>query len=83
MKKLFSLFITLVGFCAVLCIFSTKAQAATSGDFTYFISDEGAVISDCDESVSGTVVIPLTLGGYPVTGIGAFAFTDCTKIESV
>ena len=32
---------------------------------------------------SGTVVIPSTLGGYPVTGIGEYAFESCTGMTDV
>ena len=32
---------------------------------------------------SGDLVIPSTLGGYPVTGIGSYAFSYCTSLASV
>ncbi|MGN0468289.1 MAG: leucine-rich repeat protein, partial [Acutalibacteraceae bacterium] len=65
--------------------FSTKAsaedgeetedsEALTDGYYTYTVTDGNATIVGCDESISGDVVIPDTLGGYPVTGIGEFAF---------
>ena len=34
-------------------------------------------------STSGTIVIPSTLGGCPVTGIGYLAFDNCSQLTSV
>ena len=42
-----------------------------------------AVITRCDDSVSGAVVIPATLDGVPVGRINAEAFEKCRKITSV
>ena len=47
------------------------------------INDGEVVITDCDESVSGDVVIPDTIDGCPVTAIGEYAFADCHDMESV
>ena len=41
------------------------------------------VITGCDTSVSGEVVIPAAIEGFPVTKIGDEAFRDCTSLESV
>ncbi len=50
------------------------------GGLTYEISNGGATITGCDMSASGDLVIPATLGGYPVTGIGEFAFYGCSNL---
>ena len=50
---------------------------------TYAINDGKVTITDCDESISGDVVIPDTIDGYPVTAIGEFAFADCFKLEDI
>lgn len=58
-------------------LFATKANATeeyTSGYYTYTISEGEATITDCDTSISGDIVIPDTLGGYPVTIIGFQTF---------
>ena len=34
-------------------------------------------------STTGSIVIPSTLGGYPVTGIGYWAFCDCKDLTEV
>ncbi|MBR5156153.1 MAG: leucine-rich repeat domain-containing protein [Clostridia bacterium] len=49
--------------------------------YSYSVSSGEAVIWAVDESISGDVVIPATLGGYPVVGISGFG--DCKNITSI
>ena len=42
----------------------------------YEIIDGEVTITDCDESISGDVIIPDTIEGYPVTVIGEEAFMN-------
>ncbi len=63
--------------------FSLTASAAKEGDYTYSVSGGEATITDVKTSISGNVVIPSTLGGYPVTSIGEYAFSDCRSLASV
>ncbi len=69
----------------VLCftLFPTEAKAATDGWLTYEIVDGEAIITDCDNTATGSIEIPSTLGGYPVTTIGEFAFAHLTNPLSV
>ncbi len=68
-------------------IFTTKAEAATEytqGYYTYTVTDGEATITAVAYSISGDVVVPSTLGGFPVTSIGDYAFYmhfDITSIE--
>ena len=55
----------------------------TEGYYTYTVENGEATITDCDISISGEVVLPDTLGGYPVTSIGSWAFENCTGLTSV
>jgi len=57
-------------------------SAATSGDFSYTIANGEATITKYNGS-GGDVVIPSTLGGYPVTTVGEKAFYKCTSMTSV
>ena len=50
---------------------------------TYEIADGEVTIPDCDTSVSGELTIPETIEGYPVTGIGEWAFENCTDLTNV
>lgn len=64
-------------------LFSTKASAATSGYYTYEVSNGEVTITDCLTSTTGIIIIPASLGGYPVTGIGEDAFYNCTNLTNV
>lgn len=67
----------------VLNFFSTKAKAATEGYYTYSVSNNEATITKVDTTISGDIIIPSTLGGYPVTSIGIQAFIYCKSVESI
>ena len=58
-------------------------SSETSGYYTYTVSNGEATITDCDTSIIGNVEIPSTLGGYPVTSIVSFAFSDFTSLTSI
>ncbi len=64
-------------------LFATKAEAAKEGYYTYSVSNGEAAITNADTSISGDIVIPSTLGGYPVTSIGNMAFAYCSSLESI
>lgn len=51
--------------------------------YTYEVTDGAAIITGVDKSISGNVVIPDTLGGYPVKAIGTLAFGSCNEITAV
>ena len=56
----------------------------TNGFYTYTLDENGnATIIDVDEAINGDVEIPETLDGYPVTGIGDGAFSDCNLITQL
>ena len=76
MKKTLSIVLTLAIMLTVLPfgLFTFTTSAATSGYYTYTLTDGKATITDCDTSISGDVTIPDTLDGYPVTSIGDYAF---------
>lgn len=51
--------------------------------WTYFVSDGAATISSIPEESTGDITIPSSLGGYPVTSIGGWAFCNCSALMSV
>ncbi|MBQ8208997.1 MAG: leucine-rich repeat protein [Clostridia bacterium] len=56
---------------------------ANDGTIYYDIVDNEAHITYCDTQVSGNVVIPAFIEGYPVTTIADEAFLWCDKITSI
>jgi hypothetical protein len=53
-----------------------------TGDFQYTVAGGTATITKYT-GAGGAVVIPTTLGGYPVTSIGDYAFYGCSFLTSV
>ena len=83
-KKALSLLLAVI-MLAVGLPFATMPAGAEDGSFTegyytYTVEKGKAKITDCDESISGDVVIPSELGGYPVTSISGrtISVTDIT-----
>ncbi len=56
---------------------------ANVSDLTWTMTGGEVTITDCDTSASGTLVIPDTIEGNPVTGIGRAAFEDCKSLTSI
>ena len=84
MKRLLSaLLAILTVFSLVSGCFTVSANAATSGDYTYYVYDGKATLSRVASSLSGNVTIPSKLGGYPVTKIDSYAFAYCSDITSI
>ena len=86
MRKILSVFIAV---CLVLSLFTgifvsmPSARAdITEGDYTYTVAGSNATITGY-AGLGGAIVIPATLGGYPVTSIGGMAFYTCTALTSV
>lgn len=58
------------------------AAPAPESDFEYGVNNGTAAITKY-KGAGGTVEIPATLGGDPVTGIKMQAFIECTSLKSV
>jgi len=64
--------------------FTASAQTEyTEGYYTYTVSKGEATIIRCDTSITGEVVIPDTLNGYPVTSIDSNAFYMCDSFTGI
>ena len=53
------------------------------GHYTYVIANGEACIIKCDTKISGDIVIPKSLGGYPVTSICGEAFYLCSGLQNI
>ena len=51
--------------------------------YIYNINNGNAEITAVDVSIADDIVIPNTLGGFPVTSIGSYAFCNCTGLTNV
>ena len=58
-------------------------HAADVSDLTFDASGDTITITDCDTGASGTLIIPGTIEGKPVTSIGVDAFFECEFLTSV
>ncbi len=79
-KIALTFFVTVI---LAVSVFAFSASAANEGPFVYEISNGEVIITKCDPTVSGDLIIPDTLGGMPVTAIGDRAFYYCSEITSV
>lgn len=81
-KKLLSILLTIVMVLSIAPV-AVFAENDILDYLSYEIVDGEVTITDCDESISGEVVIPDTIEGYPVTAIGEQAFSFCNELISV
>ena len=64
--------------------FVIESLPAPATDFTYTTNTNNGTITITGYIGSGGAVnIPSTINGYPVTSIGGWAFSSCTKLTSV
>ncbi len=87
MKKSISvmLVLSIIASLFAMCGVTAFAENDIMDYITYEIDDYygGVVILSCDPSISGDVVIPNTIEGYPVKVIDMHAFAECDGITSV
>lgn len=85
MKKGFSILLAVVllaGSLAVVLPGISFTVSADEGDFWYTVIDGEATLTGYT-GFGGDVIIPSTLGGYPVTAIGEWVFSNCQELTGV
>ncbi|MCR5653823.1 MAG: leucine-rich repeat domain-containing protein, partial [Ruminococcus sp.] len=88
-NKLVSIVLTLLLILSVMITVPVTVSAATDtdtyGTWTYSISNNQAAITawSAPSNFNGIVVIPSSLGGYPVTSLGKQAFRYKTGYQSI
>ena len=62
-----------------------QAQAASESDLTFTLNSDGESysVSDCNTSAQGTLQIPATYQGKPITKIGRRAFWGCSNLTEI
>ena len=95
MKRSLYLVFALITLCTILIFGAVTVSAEESTtyyegyySFVMRVNPETQVseviITDCDNEITGNVTVPSHLGGqFPVVGIAAGAFSDCTYMTSV
>lgn len=85
MKRTFAVLMALTMLVSAFAVLGTSASAAPAkeGIFTYVVDEGKAKITAVDEETTGTIVLPATLGGYPVTTVGQNAFLGCRSFEKL
>ncbi len=85
-KKFLSVALSFIMIFGIILFSPFEVSAETqykSGYYTYTVSNDDAIITGCDTSISGEVNIPSSLGGFKVIGLGAEAFKDCCLLTSI
>lgn len=78
------LMVVMAMLCFAVCMTASAEYVEyTEGYYTYTVTDGEATIVDVDEAISGDVIIPETLGGYPVNRIDYFAFMPSEDMDKV
>lgn len=60
--------------------YTDSGSVLTDGDFRYYINDDGNAVIEKYTGSSSELVIPDTIGGLQLGGLGRGAFAGCTKI---
>lgn len=82
-KKIIIVSLCLIMLFSVIGIGMLTASAASVDDLTYKINDGKVIITSCNKDVSGTLIIPNTIEGYPVTSIDSIAFSNCSNLTCI
>ena len=66
LKKILSVILAVM----IVVVVPTTVSAETGSKYIYTVENGEAIITGFSSSEEGDIVIPDTLGGYPVTAIG-------------
>ena len=82
-KRILSLLLSLVMIVALFPA-TMMVHAETYGNFSYYVSSNEVTIRRYENiDATGSISIPSSIGGLPVTMIDGYAFQNCSKITGV
>ena len=64
-------------------MFAARASALSENGYTYTVTSGKATITAVNSTIKGNVVLPDTLGGYPVTELGSKLFYGRTDLTGI
>lgn len=83
LKKTISVFLTALMVFGITAMGAVNVFADTYGDYTYSVTSGKATVSKYNNtSYSGALSVPSSMGGYPVTAVDDFCFSQA-KVTSV
>lgn len=82
-RKTLSLLLALIMCLGTVSFAAGASDIKYDGAWTYIVENGTASIYFCDNTITGDVTIPSTLGGYKVTAIGDKAFNNRDTFKSV
>lgn len=83
LRKSFAIILSLALLLAFAVFPSAENDNLKLGVLSYEVVDGEILITDCEETADGEIVIPEEIDSIPVTCIGAMAFYHCRTIDSV
>ncbi len=81
-KKILSVLLSVI---MILGIIPAGVMTASAADdvFDYETVGSEVLITACDITASGDIIVPSAYNGYPVTEIYSLAFADCIKVKNI
>ena len=83
MKKTIVFLVLLLSFQFAFGGLIIRAETLSEGMYEYTVENGKAIITKCNDKSSKEIIIPSTIGNYPVIEIGNYAFNNNYTVEKV
>ena len=83
LQKFTAVLLAVIMTLGVFAVVPFTASAETSGDFEYWVLDDGTAAIKGYTGTDTELTIPSEIDGYKVTIISDYAFDDCTRLTSI
>lgn len=81
-RKLLSAVLSALLLIAAVPMAVSAEDGLVEGYYTYSVTNGEATITNFYRDATGVIMVPSTLGGYPVTTVGSLAFAFCSSITA-